>query len=62
MNVAAQRTHQISLAEHPFAARLSRFMTLTATDLRSLERIIESEQLVKKRKDLVVIGDEYRNL
>jgi len=37
-------------------------MNLGATDLGSLELIIESEQGVKKRKDLVVVGDEYRNL
>src|SRR5262249_56919643 len=43
-------------------ARLSRLMTLSAADLGSLARIIESERLVKKRKDLVVVGDEYRNL
>jgi hypothetical protein len=41
------------LAEHPFVTRLSRFMQLSAADLRSLERVIESELLVKKRKDLV---------
>ena len=37
-------------------------MKLSAADLRSLELIIESERLVKKRKDLVVVGHEYRNL
>jgi CRP-like cAMP-binding protein len=62
VDVAAQIRHNILLAEHPFAARLSRFMELSAADLRSLERIIESERLVKKREDLVVVGDEYRNL
>jgi CRP-like cAMP-binding protein len=62
MNVAAQIGQHISLAEHPFVARLSRFMQLSAADLRSLEHIIESERLVKKRQDLVVVGDGYRNL
>jgi CRP-like cAMP-binding protein len=62
MNVAAEIRRDISLAQHPFVARLSRFMQLKAADLRSLERIIESERLVKKRKDLVVVGDEYHNL
>jgi CRP-like cAMP-binding protein len=61
MNIAAQIDHP-SLAEHPFVTRLSRLMNLSATDLGSLELIIETEQLVKKRKDLVVVGDEYRNL
>jgi CRP-like cAMP-binding protein len=37
-------------------------MKLSADDLASLDRIIEGERLVKKRKDLVVVGDEYRNL
>src|SRR5499427_6072574 len=41
-----------SFAEHPFAARLSRIMEL----------IIHGERLVKRREDLVVVGDEYRNL
>src|SRR5215471_2095531 len=62
MHVAPQMQRDTSLAEHPFVARLSRFMKLSADDLASLEHIIESERLVKKRKDLVVVGDEYRNL
>jgi len=62
MNVAAQIGHDVSLAEHPFAARLSRLMTLSAADLRSLQLIVESERVIKKRKDLVVVGNEYRNL
>ena len=62
MNVAVEIRHDISLAQHPFVARLSRFMQLSATDLRNLERIVEHERLVKKRKDLVVLGDAYRNL
>jgi CRP-like cAMP-binding protein len=62
MDVAAQTGHVVSLAEHPFVARLARLMELSAADLGSLARIIESERLVKKRKDLVVVGDEYRNL
>src|SRR5215467_9975336 len=52
----------VSLAEHPFVARMSRLMKLGAADLRSLELIVECERLVKKRKDLVVVGHEYRNL
>src|SRR5215469_3948180 len=62
MNVAAQIGHDASLAEHPFVTRLSRLITLSAADLRSLEHIIESERLVKKRNDLVVVGHAYRNL
>src|SRR5215475_774113 len=62
MNVAAQIRHDASLAEHPFVTRLSRLMKLSAADLRSLGLIIEGEGLVKKRRDLVVVGSEYRNL
>src|SRR5215468_7294134 len=62
MNVTDQMGQDISLAEHPFVARLSRFMKLGAADLRSFELIIGSERLVKKRRDLVVVGDEYHNL
>jgi CRP-like cAMP-binding protein len=62
MNVPVQITHDVSLGEHPFVMRLSRLMKLGAADLESLEHIIQSEQLVKKRKDLVVVGNEYRNL
>lgn len=50
------------LAEHPFIARLSRFMTIDASDLECLARIIESDHLVKKRQDLIIFGHEYRHL
>jgi CRP-like cAMP-binding protein len=62
MNVTAQIGHHVLLAEHPFTARLSRIMKLGAADLRSLELITEGDRLVKKRKDLIVIGYAYRNL
>src|SRR5215467_12872182 len=62
MNVAAQIGHDVSLAKHPFAARLSRLMNLSSNDLEALARIINSELLVKKRQDLVVVGSEYHNL
>ena len=62
MNVAAQFSPNPSLAEHPFVARLSRLVKLSALDLSNLERIVEGERLVKKRQDLVVVGHEYRNL
>jgi CRP-like cAMP-binding protein len=62
MDVATQIGRDVSLAEHPFVARLSRLMKLSAADLRSLELIVESERLVKKRMNLVVVGYEYRNL
>jgi len=62
MNVAAETRHDVSLAEHPFVTRLSRLMKLSTSDLKSLERIVDHERLVRRRQDLVVIGDEYRNL
>src|SRR6478735_869980 len=58
----AEIGHDVSLAEHPFVTRLARLMKLSAADLRNLERIVDNERLVKRRHDLVVIGDEYRNL
>src|SRR5215467_1152608 len=62
MNIAVQAAPAPSLAHHPFVARLSRLMPVSHTDLRSLALIITSERLVKKRKDLIVAGDAYRNL
>jgi CRP-like cAMP-binding protein len=62
MNVPVQIRHDVSLGEHPFVMRLSRLMKLSAVDLENLELIIQREQLVKKRKDLVVVGNQYRNL
>jgi CRP-like cAMP-binding protein len=52
----------VSLDQHPFVAKLARITKLSPADLNSLEKIVESERLVQKRKDLVVDGDEYRNL
>ena len=62
MDVVAEIRNNVSLAEHPFVTRLVRLMKLSAADLRSLELIVENERLVKRRHDLVVIGDEYRSL
>jgi CRP-like cAMP-binding protein len=62
MNAATQTDDPGSLADHPFVMRLSRLMAFRAEDLRHLERIIVGDQMVKKRKDLVVVGNEFRNL
>ena len=35
---------------------------MSAADLHSLDQIVKGEHLVKKRNDLIVDGDEYRNL
>ena len=62
MSTAPQIGYDPSLAEHPFVTRLSRIMAFSATDLENLERIVESERLVKRRQDLVVAGSAYRSL
>lgn len=62
MNTAVEVQRDGGFVEHPFVARVTRLMRLSPADLRSLELIVGKEQLVKKRKDLVAVGDEYRNL
>jgi CRP-like cAMP-binding protein len=47
---------------HPFVARLNRYLLLSDVDLRSLQRLIEDELIIEKRRDLVVDGYEYRKL
>jgi CRP-like cAMP-binding protein len=62
MNIGIPDGRGLSLSEHPFVARLTRLLKLRPADLRGLELIIESEQVIKRLKDLVVIGSEYRSL
>ena len=55
----------IGMAEwtgHPFVVRLNRYYPLTDADLKHLRRLVESDQVVEKRRDLVVDGYEYRKL
>jgi CRP-like cAMP-binding protein len=47
---------------HPFVTRLEGYIGLTYDDLESLWRLIEVEVTIKKRRDLVVDGYEYRKL
>jgi len=49
-------------SSHPFVRRLNHYIELSAADLQSLRRLVESELLIKKRRDLVVDGYEYRKL
>jgi CRP-like cAMP-binding protein len=49
-------------SRHPFVARLKDFIRLSDGELESLWRLIESESTVKKRRDLVIDGYEYRKL
>ena len=50
------------LDQHPFVKRLVRQIALTAADLKSLDAIIDGELLIRKRRDLIVDGYEYRKL
>jgi CRP-like cAMP-binding protein len=55
-------SNSMGLDRHPFIARLSRVMKLSAAELEHLAKIVDSEREIKKRKDLVVDGYEFRNL
>ncbi len=50
------------LDRHPFVVRLLQHVPLTAADLKSLDGIIDGEILIRKRRDLIVDGYEYRKL
>ena len=50
------------LEQHPFVMRLLEHVELSADDLKSLEALIEDEMPVKRRRDLVVDGYEFRKL
>lgn len=47
---------------HPFATKIARHISLSEDDLRSLWNLVESEVTIKKRKDVVVDGYEFRKL
>src|SRR5215472_2674480 len=49
-------------SDHPFVMRLRRYMSLGNSDLANLDRLIEGELTIEKRRDLVVDGYEYRKL
>lgn len=48
--------------QHPFVARLLQHVDLDASDLKSLDAIIDGELSIRRRRDLIVDGDEYRKL
>jgi len=50
------------LDQHPFIKRLMRQLELSTADLASLDAIVDSELLIRKRRDLIVDGYEYRKL
>jgi CRP-like cAMP-binding protein len=50
------------LDRHPFVARLMQYAALNEADLASLDAIIDGELTIRKRRDLIVDGYEYRKL
>ncbi|MBN8965174.1 MAG: Crp/Fnr family transcriptional regulator [Rhizobiales bacterium] len=48
--------------DDPFVTRLGGYIDLTPADLNALNLLIESEQTIKKRRDLVVDGYEFCKL
>ena len=48
--------------QHPFVARLTRYLTLSRDDLDSLRRLVEAELTIERRRDLVVDGYEFHKL
>jgi CRP-like cAMP-binding protein len=61
MNVLT-RAIPLEWTRHPFVTRLSRYIDLREADHDSLRRLVEYESIVKKRRDLVIDGYEYRKL
>ena len=51
-----------ALDQNPFVARLLQYVDLSAADLKALDAIIDGELSIKKRRDLIADGDEYRKL
>jgi CRP-like cAMP-binding protein len=54
--------HRNALDQHPFIARLLRHVALGAADLKAFDNIIQSELAIRRRRDLIVDGYEYRKL
>jgi CRP-like cAMP-binding protein len=48
--------------QHPFVARLTQHVELSAADLESLDGIIDGELTIRRRRDLIIDGYEYRKL
>jgi len=48
--------------QHPFVARLMQHVELSAADLDSLDGIIDGELSIRRRRDLIIDGYEYRKL
>ena len=50
------------LDRHPFVVRLLQHVALGAGDLQGLDAIIDGELSIRRRRDLIVDGYEYRKL
>ncbi len=51
-----------ALDQHPFVVRLLQLVELKAADLKGLDDIIDGELVIRKRRDLIADGYEYRKL
>jgi CRP-like cAMP-binding protein len=51
-----------SIEDHPFVAKLGKSIALDAGDLATLDRLLERRTTVKKAKDIIVEGYEYKVL
>jgi len=50
------------LDQHPFVRRLVQQINLKAADVKCLDAIIDGEILIRKRRDMIADGYEYRKL
>ncbi len=55
-------TPRNALDQHPFFARLLKLVDLKPADRKAFDEIIDGELLIRKRRDLIVEGYEYRKL
>jgi CRP-like cAMP-binding protein len=55
-------TPRNALDQHPFVARLLKLVALKPADLKALDEIIDGELTIRKRRDLIADGYEYRKL
>ena len=51
-----------SLSDHPFVVELRAHSPLDANDLAALDRVLDQRLVIKKGKDIVVEGYEYKGL
>jgi CRP-like cAMP-binding protein len=51
-----------ALDQHPFVTRLFQLVDLKAADLKGLDDIIDGELVIRRRRDLIADGYEYRKL